>query len=120
MNAFSSLTHTPQPQLALDRIDVLRQLEAFVSQWPSDLQQSFLQIAKYLTGIVVSPVGGLPLAGGHPHLRKWECIIPTTPSRFDIIAASRYACPADGAQHQEAAHVTSVSDGRRRVCNTHL
>jgi hypothetical protein len=76
MNAFSSLTHTPQPQLALDSIDVLRQLEACVSQWPSDLQQSFLQIAKYLTGIVVSPVGGLPLAGGHPHLRKWESIIP--------------------------------------------
>ena len=47
-----------------------------MSQWPSDLQQSFLQIAKYLTGIVVSSGGGMPLAGGYPHLRKWDNIIP--------------------------------------------
>jgi hypothetical protein len=76
MDTFSSLTHAPQPQPALDSIGVLRELEALLPQWPSDLQQSFLQIAKYLTGIVVSPVGVLPLAGGHPRLSKRGNVIP--------------------------------------------
>ena len=45
---------------------------------------------------------------------------PTTPSRFDIIAPIRYARPAYHVQLQEAADVTSVSDSRQRVCDSHL
>jgi hypothetical protein len=66
MDTFSSLIHVPRLQPALDRIDVVRELEVLLPQWSSDLQQSFLQIAKYLTGIVVPPVGALPLAVGTP------------------------------------------------------
>ena len=66
MDTFASLIHVPQLQPALDHLDVLRELEGLLPQWPSDLQQSFLQIAKYLTGIVVPPVGALPLAVGTP------------------------------------------------------
>jgi hypothetical protein len=57
MDTFSSLIHVPRLQPALDHIDVLRELEGLLPQRPSDLQQSFLQIAKYLTGILVPPVG---------------------------------------------------------------
>ena len=76
MDTFSSLIHVPQPQPALDNIDVLRELEGLLPQWPSDLQQSFLQIAKYLTGIMVPPVGALPLAGGTPVPQTARCTSP--------------------------------------------
>jgi len=45
---------------------------------------------------------------------------PTTLSSFDIIAPIRYARPAYHVQLQEAADVTSVSDSRQRVCDSHL
>jgi hypothetical protein len=76
MDIFSSLTHVPQPQPALDSIDVLRELEGLLPQWPSDLQQSFLQIAKYLTGIMVSPVEALPLVSGTPVSQAARCTSP--------------------------------------------
>jgi hypothetical protein len=47
-------------------------------------------------------------------------IIPTTPSRFDPTIATRYALSVYQAPEQERAYVTSVSDGRRRVCDSHL
>jgi hypothetical protein len=76
MDTFSSLTHVPQPQPALDSINVLRELEGLLPQWPSDLQQSFLQIARYLTGIAALPVGALPLAGGTPVSQRARCTSP--------------------------------------------
>jgi len=45
---------------------------------------------------------------------------PTTPSRFDPTAATRYALSVYHAPEQERAYVPSVSDGRRRVCDSHL
>jgi insertion element IS1 protein InsB len=47
-------------------------------------------------------------------------INPTTLSRFDMTVGTQYALPAYYAQYQEAMYVTSVSDGRRRVCDSRL
>jgi len=60
---------------------------------------------------------------GH-RLRKGICsqcgVSPTAPSKFDMRAATRYARPAYGRQRQEAAYVTSMSDGRRWVCDSYF
>ena len=45
---------------------------------------------------------------------------PTTLSRFDITVGTPYALLAYHAPYQEAVYVTSVSDGRRRVYDSHL
>src|SRR2546427_6107847 len=45
---------------------------------------------------------------------------PTTLSRFDMPIGTPYALPAYHAPYQEALYVTSVSDGRRRVCDSPL
>jgi hypothetical protein len=45
---------------------------------------------------------------------------PTTLSRFDMTAGTPYAHPAYYAPYQEAVYVTSVSDDRRRVYDSHL
>jgi hypothetical protein len=66
MDTVSALTHAPQLQPACDSVDVLHELEALLPQWPGDLQRSFLQIARYLTGIAALPVGALSLAGSTP------------------------------------------------------
>jgi hypothetical protein len=76
MDTFSALTHAPQLQPACDSVNVLRELEALLPQWPSDLQQSFLQIARYLTGIAVLPVGALSLAAYTPASRSARCTSP--------------------------------------------
>ena len=45
---------------------------------------------------------------------------PTTLSRFDMPIGTPYALPAYHAPYQEALYVPSVSDGRRRVCDSPL
>ena len=45
---------------------------------------------------------------------------PTTTSKVDILTVTRYAASLDPSQHQEAAHVTSLSDRRRRIFHSHL
>src|SRR5262249_29265293 len=45
---------------------------------------------------------------------------PTATSIFDLSAATRYAAPVDPTHHQEAAHVTCLSDRRRRLCHSHV
>jgi hypothetical protein len=45
---------------------------------------------------------------------------PTTLSRFDMTAGTPYDLPAYYAPYQEAVYVTSVSDDRRRVYDSHL
>ena len=47
-------------------------------------------------------------------------VIPTATSIFDLSAATRYAAPVDPTHHQEAAHVTCLSDRRRRLCHSHV
>jgi len=76
MDTFSSRVHVPEPQPALDSVDVLRELEGLLPQWPSDLQQSFLQIARYLMDIAALPVGTLPLAGGIAVAQTARCASP--------------------------------------------
>src|SRR5262249_46810530 len=46
--------------------------------------------------------------------------IPTATSIFDLSAATQYAAPVDPTHHQEAAHVTCLSDRRRRLCYSHV
>ena len=45
---------------------------------------------------------------------------PTTTSIVDIIAIPLYAVPAYSSQPQEVAHVTSVSDRKRRMVHAHV
>src|SRR5215475_12874174 len=45
---------------------------------------------------------------------------PTATSIFDLSAATQYAAPVDPTHHQEAAHVTCLSDRRRRLCYSHV
>ena len=61
------------------------------------------------------PPATLAIEAGEP---CW--INPTTPSRFDLIVAPRYALSVYQAPKQERAYVPSVSDGRRRVCDSYL
>jgi hypothetical protein len=49
-----------------------------------------------------------------------EAINPTTLSRFDMTVGTPYALLAYHAPYQEVVYVTSVSDGRRRVYDSHL
>jgi hypothetical protein len=76
MDTVSSLMQVSQPQPALDSIAVLRELEGLLPQWPSDLQWSFLQIARYLSGIAAPPVGALPLADGPSVSQTAQCARP--------------------------------------------
>jgi hypothetical protein len=45
---------------------------------------------------------------------------PTTTAKVDSIAVTRYAASIDLLHHQEAAHVTSLSDCRRRILHSHV
>ena len=53
-------------------------------------------------------------------MRYYLSSIPTATSIFDLSAATRYAAPVDPTHHQEAAHVTCLSDRRRRLCYSHV
>ncbi len=59
------------------------------------------------------------------HIYRWDPvdplpINPTTTSRIDNLALPRYAAPAYPTYHQEAAHVTRLSDRRRRIFHSHV
>jgi MFS transporter, DHA2 family, multidrug resistance protein len=45
---------------------------------------------------------------------------PTATSIFDLSTATQYADPVDTTHDQEAAHVTCLSDRRRRLCHSHV
>jgi hypothetical protein len=97
MDTFSALTRAPQPP-PFDSVDVLRELEALLPQWPSDLQRSFLQIARYLTGIAAAPVSVLSLAGSTPAVSGASP--PIAVPRHRAAAADRQCqrpCPVDTA-----------------------
>jgi hypothetical protein len=50
MDTFSSLTHAPPPQPALDSLSMLRELEGFLPQWPSDLAAVVLADCQVFNG----------------------------------------------------------------------
>jgi hypothetical protein len=50
----------------------------------------------------------------------WKEVNPTTTPRVDLIKPPRYAAPRYPVHDQEAAHVTSLSDGRRRFYHSHI
>src|SRR5262245_18110588 len=52
--------------------------------------------------------------------RKTDRPGPTATFVFDIRAATPYPPPAYPAYHQEAAHVTSLSECQRRLCHSHV
>ena len=58
----------------------------------------------------------------HGLLHEYGIVVPnpTTTSRVDILALPRYAAPAYPTYHQEAAHVTRLSDRRRRIFHSHV
>jgi hypothetical protein len=65
---------------------------------------TLVQLVLYTLGV------GAALAG----------LIPTTLSRFDMTVGTHYFLPAYYVPYQEGLYVTSVSDGRRRVCDSPL
>jgi hypothetical protein len=54
------------------------------------------------------------------HIGPKPTLTPTATSIFDLSAATRYAAPVDPTHHEEAAHVTCLSDCGRRRCYSHV
>jgi hypothetical protein len=62
----------------------------------------------------------LPQAELERYLELIAAFNPTTTAKVDSIAVTRYAASIDLLHHQEAAHVTSLSDCRRRILHSHV
>src|SRR5215470_2808286 len=79
------------------------------------------------SNVTGTPSTGRPWASCTRTINSVDCVRfwtlptnPTTISKFDMTVSMPYALRAHYAPYQEAMNVTSVSNGRQRVCDSHL